>query len=75
MLSITNRKWSSSMLVSGCLCFLLGANKPIDMEKFQEPLFLWMPKVVVIKINGELQIMFIPEHFIIFKELRLQPRH
>ena len=75
MLSITNKKWSSSMPVSGCLCYLLGANEPIDMEKFQEPLFIWMPRAVVIKINGELQIMFILEHFIIFKELRLQPGH
>ena len=45
------------------------------MEKFQEPLFIWMPRAVVIKINGELQKMFIREHFIIFKELRLQPGH
>ena len=54
---------------------VLTANEPIDMEKFQEPLFIWMPRAVVIKINAELQIMFIPEHFIIFKELRLQPGH
>lgn len=63
------------MPVSVCLCFLLGANEPIDVVKFQEPLFIWKPRAVVIKINGELQIMFIPEHFIIFKELRLQPGH
>ena len=63
------------MHVSVCPCFLLRANEPIDMEKFQEPLFIWMPRTVVIKINGELQKMFIPEHFFIFKELRLQPGH
>ena len=43
------------MHVSVCPCFLLRANEPIDMEKFQEPLFIWMPRTVVIKINGELQ--------------------
>lgn len=57
------------MHVIMCPCFLLGANEPIDMEKFQEPLFIWMPRAVVIKMNGELQKMFIPEHFIIFKKL------
>lgn len=61
------------MHVIMCPCFLLGANEPIDMEKFQEPSFIWMPRAVVIKMNGELQKNVYSRTFYHIQEARLQP--